>query len=64
VYFSSAWHPTKIFRREKLPVGARLQVPAIVEQLDTTIVLDPGSEAQVDELGNLIMTVASQGTAT
>jgi len=59
-YFAGAWRPTKIYRREKLPPGARLAGPAIVEQLDSTLVLDPGAQAEVDELGNILVTVGSQ----
>ena len=62
-WFSGAWHPTKIYRREKLPSGACLAGPAIVEQFDSTLVLDPGSRAEVDPLGNIIVTVGSQESA-
>jgi N-methylhydantoinase A len=58
-WFCGAWHATKIYRREKLPPGARLAGPAIIEQLDSTLVLDPGSRAEVDELGNIVVTVGS-----
>ena len=34
--------------------------PAIIEQLDSTLVLDPGSHAEVDELGNIVVTVGSR----
>jgi N-methylhydantoinase A len=64
VYFAGGWHTTKIYRRQRLPVGAYLQGPSIVEQLDSTLVLDPGSEARVDELGNLIVMVGSGGGST
>jgi len=46
-----------------LPAGANLQGPATVEQLDSMLVLDPRPEGRVDELGNLIVTVGSQGRA-
>jgi N-methylhydantoinase A len=59
-WFGGAWHPTKIYRREKLPPGARLAGPAIIEQLDSTFVLDPDSHAEVDELGNIVVTVGSR----
>jgi N-methylhydantoinase A len=59
-WFCGAWHPTKIYRREKLPPGARLAGPAIIEQLDSTLVLDPGSRAEVDALGNIIVTIGSE----
>jgi len=62
-WFSGAWHPTKIYRREKLPSGACLAGPAIVEQFDSTLVLDPGSRAEVDQLGNIVVTVGSRESA-
>ncbi|HEV2547102.1 MAG TPA: hydantoinase/oxoprolinase family protein [Stellaceae bacterium] len=62
-WFCGASHPTKIYRREKLPPGARLAGPAIIEQLDSTLVLDPGSRAEVDELGNIVVTVGSSESA-
>jgi N-methylhydantoinase A len=54
-----AWFPgsgrveTAIYERARLPIGARIQGPAIIEQLDTTTVLPPGHAALVDESGNL-----------
>ena len=60
VYFAGAWHGAKIYRRERLPPGARLAGPAIIEQMDSTLVLDPGARAEVDELGNILVTVDPQ----
>jgi N-methylhydantoinase A len=51
--FDGAWHDTPIYRREHLGVGAELTGPAIVEQLDTTTVIEPGDHLVVDKLGNL-----------
>jgi N-methylhydantoinase A len=62
-WFGGAWHVAKIYRREKLPPGARLTGPTVVEQLDSTLVLDPGSHAEVDQLGNILVTVGSQESA-
>jgi N-methylhydantoinase A len=45
--------PTAIYERARLPIGARLAGPAIVEQVDTTTVIPPGVTALVDEAGNL-----------
>jgi N-methylhydantoinase A len=45
--------PTAIYERARLPLGARLTGPAIVEQTDTTTVIPPGVTALVDEAGNL-----------
>jgi N-methylhydantoinase A/oxoprolinase/acetone carboxylase beta subunit len=44
---------TPIYERARLPIGARLTGPAIVEQTDTTTVVPPGVTALVDEAANL-----------
>ena len=46
-----------VFARAHLPPGHRLCGPAILEQMDTTTLLPPGSEARVDRSGNLIVAV-------
>jgi N-methylhydantoinase A len=51
-YFG-AFMPTAIYERTRLPRGARLDGPAIVEQSDTTTVIPPGVTALVDDAGNL-----------
>jgi N-methylhydantoinase A len=51
-YFGG-FESTAIYERARLPVGARLAGPAIVEQADTTTVIPPGVTALVDEAGNL-----------
>jgi N-methylhydantoinase A len=51
-YFG-AFVPTAIYERARLPLGARLAGPAIVEQSDTTTVIPPGVTALVDDAGNL-----------
>ena len=48
--------PTAIYERARLPLGARLAGPAIVEQSDTTTVIPPGVTARVDDAGNLRLT--------
>jgi N-methylhydantoinase A len=45
--------PTALYERSRLPLGARLAGPAIVEQDDTTTVIPPGVTALVDDAGNL-----------
>lgn len=57
VWFEDGWHDTPIYRREKLPLDAVLQGPAIVEQLDSTLVIDPGCRATGDADGNLMIEV-------
>ena len=48
-----AFVPTAIYDRARLPVGATVSGPAIVEQPDTTTVIPPGHAALVDPSGNL-----------
>ncbi len=43
------------FARLDLPVGARIEGPAILEQPDTTVWIEPGFAAEVDALGNLLI---------
>jgi len=37
-------------------VGSRIEGPALFEQSDTTVFLEPGMNAEVDRFGNLIIT--------
>lgn len=57
VYFDGAWARTPVYRRERLPEAAVIEGPAIVEQLDATIVVEPGTTARVDAIGNLLIDV-------
>jgi N-methylhydantoinase A len=56
-YFSStrAFLDTPVYVRETLGVGARLDGPLIVEQLDSTTVVGPGHVLHVDNIGNLLI---------
>ena len=55
IYFGDQYRCTPIFAREALCVGAEIDGPAIVEQSDCTTVIEPGTHARVDRLGNLIL---------
>jgi N-methylhydantoinase A len=55
VYFSGRFLETPIYRRADLPAGMRLAGPAVVEQLDSTTVVPPGVDAEVDEHLNILM---------
>ncbi len=56
VHFAGAQHETHVYRRLDLPVGAIIHGPAVLEQPDTTIWIEPGFKTRVDELGNLVVT--------
>lgn len=57
VYFEATkgFTDTKVYDRERLPVGSKLQGPAIIEQFDSTTVIPPGMTATVDEYLNIII---------
>lgn len=58
VWFAGAWIDTPILARDTLQPGDTIEGPAIVEQLDTTIVIEPRDTAIIDAHGNLIVTLA------
>jgi len=60
VRFSGGWFDTPIYDRALLDRGVRLAGPTIVEQPDTTVVIDPGATAAVDGLGNLVISVGER----
>lgn len=60
VHFAGEWLDTPVYAREGLPVGAAIAGPAIVAQLDTTILIDPGATAMVDAVGNLVIAVGAR----
>lgn len=54
-YFHGEWLETQHIDRDRLPVGARVEGPAIIRQYDTTTVLLPDHYAVVDDGGNLMI---------
>ncbi len=57
VWFTEGWRDTPIYRRADFGPGAALDGPAILEQMDTTIVIEPGCTAEADDMGNLVVSV-------
>ena len=57
VWFESGWQETPIYNREFLPVKAKFNGPAVIEQLDTTIIVEPENQVEVDLEGNLIISL-------
>ena len=55
IWVDGGWHDAAIFARLDLPVGAEIGGPAILEQPDTTILIEPGLTGTVDAFGNLIV---------
>ncbi|MEW6630984.1 MAG: hydantoinase/oxoprolinase family protein [Pseudomonadota bacterium] len=57
VWYHGAWHDTPVYSREKLPLDAVIEGPAILEQMDATTVLEPGDQARSDADGNIIIDI-------
>ena len=49
------YQDTPVYRRDDLPAGFCFAGPAIVEQADTTTLLYPGHNAQVDAFANILI---------
>ena len=58
VWFPAGWAETPVYDRDRLPAGASLPGPAIVQQTDCTSVVEPGNRASLDSIGNLILDVS------
>ena len=48
---------TNVFERSILKAGAKLSGPAIIEQVDSTVVIPPNSTGTVDKYLNIIIKV-------
>ncbi|MBS0563328.1 MAG: hydantoinase/oxoprolinase family protein [Proteobacteria bacterium] len=51
------WRETPVYRRDHLPADAAFRGPAVVEQMDTTIVIEPPDAVATDGEGNLLITI-------
>ncbi len=56
---SFGWRDAPI--RDRASIGDGIEGPAIIEELDTTIVIPPDCRASVDEYGNLVITLGDIG---
>ena len=61
VWVEGGWQDAKVYERLELPVGAVVPGPALLEQPDTTIFIDPDLEGRVDRFGNIV--IARKGEA-
>lgn len=58
-----SWHKTPVYRREQLRVGNEITGPAVIDEVSSTTLLRPGDHSRVDELGNIIITIATTRSA-
>ncbi|MBM3644110.1 MAG: hydantoinase/oxoprolinase family protein [Alphaproteobacteria bacterium] len=58
VWFEAGgWQPTPVYARDRLPLDASFEGPAILDQLDCTTVIEPGDRVRLDRFGNLLISV-------
>ena len=59
IYFDGSWHETPIYWRDHLPAQFTIDGPAVIEQMDTTVLIEPQDRAHSDEHGNILITVGA-----
>ena len=55
VCFESGWAETPVYWRDHLPLEFDLPGPAVIEQMDTTVLVEPGDMARGDAQGNILI---------
>ncbi len=55
VWINGQWWDTDVYRRLNVPESATVPGPALLEQPDATIFIEPDLEALVDNFGNLVI---------
>ncbi len=57
VWFDGRWRETSVWSRLDLPAGIEMQGPAVLEQPDGTVLIEPGLILRTDSLGNVMVKV-------
>jgi N-methylhydantoinase A len=57
VYFKDKFLNTPIYSRDKMPLEFEIKGPAIIEQMDTTTLIEPDDRVFGDNLGNMFIEV-------
>jgi N-methylhydantoinase A len=47
-----------VYDRYRLGSGAQFSGPAIIEERESTLIIGPGGQGMVDQLGNIVVEVA------
>ncbi|MDP7643485.1 MAG: hydantoinase/oxoprolinase family protein [Anaerolineales bacterium] len=58
VYFRGGYQETPIYERAALQAGHEIAGPAIIEAVDTTVLVQPRQSLRIDEYGNSVMGAA------
>ena len=57
----TAYMPTNVYQRDSFVPGTKISGPAIIEQMDTTIVIPPKWHVETDGFANLKVTYGEEG---
>ena len=57
VYFDGGWYETAIYERARLPVGPYVEGPAIIQEMSSTTIVEPGQRLRVDGSGTMLIEV-------
>ena len=57
VYFKDKFLSTPIYSRDRMPFEFEIKGPAIIEQMDTTTLIEPNDRVYGDKLGNMFIEV-------
>lgn len=59
VHFDEGWRDTPVHDRAALGAGLRIPGPAIIDEMSSTTVVEPGQSVTVDTAGNMILEIAA-----
>ncbi|MFV0512724.1 MAG: hydantoinase/oxoprolinase family protein [Jhaorihella sp.] len=59
VHLGGRWHDTPVYWRDHLPDGFTLTGPAVIEQMDSTVLIEPGDRARGDCDGNILIEIGA-----
>ena len=62
IFADGAWQQAAVYRRDLLKCGNILAGPAIVTQLDSTTLILPGHQGEIDAIGNILIRPAPHRT--
>ncbi|MFK7752711.1 MAG: hydantoinase/oxoprolinase family protein [Sedimentitalea sp.] len=57
VFFDDGWLDTPVYWRDHLPLDAEFVGPAVIQQMDCTVLVDPGARVTGDRFGNLTISL-------
>ncbi|MGB1963449.1 MAG: hydantoinase/oxoprolinase family protein [Candidatus Puniceispirillales bacterium] len=62
VHVAGQFVDTPVYQRESLPLDVSFSGPAMIQQMDTTILVEPGDRVSSDDKGNLFIHVGKMET--